>query len=105
MLVTLVRESGLRIGVLCMTRRIIRGQPKLTDPDAEDTRKLYLRKAHAMSDVIEMTDDMRHDLARMIVTVDEHGTGSWADLTVPQLHELIMMLEGYVFIRYMKENE
>lgn len=80
-----------------MTRRIVRGEPRLS-PEEEEHRKLYLRKAFSMADLFRLDDDERHDLAHMIATVPAGHSGSWGELNILQLHELIMYLEGFAFV-------
>ena len=56
-----------------------------------------LKKAFAMADAIGMDDTERHELAQMIVGVDKDDGGSWKALTPTQFHDLITMLEGFLY--------
>jgi hypothetical protein len=61
-------------------------------------RWVRLKKAYALANELEFTDDERHELAGMVVGVDDT---SWSKLTIVQLHDLITMMEGYIWISYM----
>lgn len=70
--------------------------------DEEEARQKRLRMAFSLANSLHFDDDDRHDLARMVVGVDRDGDGSWRPLTMSQLHDLITMMEGYLWIAHMK---
>lgn len=78
-----------------------RGWP---DDEEEDALLLRRRKAFSLSNSLHFTDDERHELALMVVGVDRDGTGSWRDLTMSQLHDLLTMMEGAIYIEHMKSQ-
>lgn len=103
-----------------MTRRQIHRQSEPTsppgdkelvfpgDPDPEwIERHMSKRFKYAMQlkDDLHLTDEQRYELAQMIPGVDKDYGGSWKDLNMKQLHDLITMMEGYTFINFMKEME
>jgi hypothetical protein len=56
------------------------------------------RKAMALKDELGLTDDERYSLAQLLVGVDKDDGGSWKALSDTQLHDLLTMMEGYIFI-------
>jgi hypothetical protein len=66
-----------------------------------DGRMNRYRKAMALKEQLGLSDDERYELARMLPTVDKDDGGSWKDLDGDQLHDLITMMEGYIWISYM----
>ena len=78
------------------------GPPGYNDePDIASRTKRY-HKAMALKDEIGLTDEERYSLALLIPGVDKDGDGSWKDLNAKQLHDLITMMEGWVFIEAMR---
>lgn len=59
------------------------------------------RKAMVLKDELGLTNEERYELALMLPTVDKDDGGSWKELDVDQLHDLITMMEGYIWISYM----
>jgi len=55
----------------------------------------------ALKDELGLTKDERYSLAQMIPGVDRDAGGSWKDLDAKQLHDLITMMEGWVFIQHL----
>jgi len=82
---------------------IHRGNPSLTQTAdvIEEKRQVRLRKAFSMATDIGLDDNDRHELAQMLPQVDKDNGGSWKDLNPMQLHDLITMMEGWVFINHM----
>ena len=66
-----------------------------------DTRSKRYRKAMALKESLGFTTEERHELALMLPRVDKDDGGSWKDLDEDQLHDLITMMEGYIWITYM----
>lgn len=67
----------------------------------KDARANRYRKAMALKEQLGLSDDERYELARMLPRVDKDDGGSWKDLDGDQLHDLITMMEGYIWISYM----
>jgi len=55
----------------------------------------------ALKEQIGLTTEERHELALMLPRVDKDDGGSWKELDNDQLHDLITMMEGYVWITYL----
>ena len=68
---------------------------------SSDARTNRYRKAMALKEQLGLTDDERHELAQMLPRVDKDDGGSWKELDSDQLHDLITMMEGYIWISYM----
>jgi hypothetical protein len=68
---------------------------------SSDARTNRYRKAMALKEELGLTDDERHELAQMLPRVDKDDGGSWKELDSDQLHDLITMMEGYIFITHM----
>ena len=68
---------------------------------ANDTRTNRYKKAMVLKDQLHLTDEERYELARMLPRVNKDDGGSWKDLDTDQLHDLITMMEGYIWISYM----
>lgn len=66
-----------------------------------DARTNRYRKAMAMKDQLGLTKEERYELALMLPRVDKDDGGSWKELDSDQLHDLITMMEGYIWISYM----
>jgi len=80
--------------------------PHIKEKDDEikkAARDKRLKKAMQLSkhDVV-LSQEERYSLAQMIPGIDKDDGGSWAELTAHQLDALIWMLEGYIWITYMK---
>jgi hypothetical protein len=58
----------------------------------------------ALAKELGMTDDMRYSLAQMIPGVDKDDGGSWKVLTDKQLHDLLCMLEGFIYLTHLFEQ-
>ncbi|NDB65618.1 MAG: hypothetical protein EB168_08130 [Euryarchaeota archaeon] len=54
-----------------------------------------------LKEELGMTNEERHELALMLPRVDKDDGGSWKELDEDQLHDLITMMEGYIWISYM----
>lgn len=63
----------------------------------DQKRRRYLLKAFALADHVGLTKDERHELASMIGFSE---SGSWKELDLKQLHDIMMMLEGFAFINF-----
>ena len=92
--------------------RVVRGTP----PDAlgqyieafneeenaiEEIRQRRFKKAMALKEDLGLTKEERHELAQLLPGVDKDDGGSWKDLNPKQLHDLITMMEGYVYITHL----
>ena len=66
----------------------------------EEVRQRRFLKAMALKEQIGLTKEERHELAQLIPGVDKDDGGSWKDLNPKQLHDLITMMEGWVFIEH-----
>lgn len=66
-----------------------------------DVRTNRYRKAMALKEQLGLTAEERYELARMLPRVDKDDGGSWKELDQDQLHDLITMMEGYIWITYM----
>jgi len=66
-----------------------------------DTLERRYRKAMALKEQLHLTTEERHELALMLPRVDKDDGGSWKELDSDQLHDLITMMEGYIWISYM----
>ena len=66
-----------------------------------DSRMNRYRKAMALKDQLGLTNEERYELALMLPRVDKDDGGSWKELDEDQLHDLITMMEGYIWISYM----
>ena len=83
-------------------RNIVRGPlPEDSENIIEEKRQNRLRKAFSMATDIGLNDDERYELAQMLPSVDKDSKGSWKNLDPKQLHDLITMMEGWVFINHM----
>ena len=72
---------------------------------AEWDKRFKKAMAYAKSPGVKLTKESRYDLARMVPGVDSDGSGSWKDLSTSQLDDLINMLEGFVFITYLRMEQ
>lgn len=70
----------------------------MTSPDVRSNR---YRKAMVLKEELGLSNDERHELALMLPRVDKDDGGSWKELDDDQLHDLITMMEGYIWISYM----
>ena len=68
---------------------------------ASDVRSNRYRKAMVLKEELGLSNDERHELALMLPRVDKDDGGSWKELDEDQLHDLITMMEGYIWITYM----
>lgn len=66
-----------------------------------DVRSNRYRKAMVLKEELGLSNDERHELALMLPRVDKDDGGSWKELDDDQLHDLITMMEGYIWITYM----
>jgi len=66
-----------------------------------NSRTNRYRKAMVLKEELGLTTEERHELALMLPRVDKDDGGSWKDLDNDQLHDLITMMEGYIWITYM----
>jgi len=66
-----------------------------------DIRSSRYKKAMALKESLRLTKEERYSLAQMLPTVDKDFGGSWKDLDQDQLHDLITMMEEYIWITYM----
>ena len=87
--------------------RVVRGQrstwtaPPLPDEPEEAHKGRKFRRAMAMAEELEMPDHERYSLAQMIPGVDKDNGGSWKVLNDKQLHDLLCMLDGFVWITHL----
>ena len=66
-----------------------------------DGRMNRYRKAMALKEQLGLTTEERHELALMLPRVDKDDGGSWKELDGDQLHDLITMMEGYIWITHL----
>lgn len=81
------------------------GEPEVSQEEyeaVEETRQRRYRKAMVLKEQIGLTDEMRHDLAQLLIGVDKDSGGSWKALNPRQLHDLLTMMEGYAYITYLR---
>jgi hypothetical protein len=71
----------------------------------EEKRQVRLRKAFSLATDLGFTKEQRYELAQMLPGVDKDDGGSWKVLNPKQLHDLITMMEGYVYIRFMLDRD
>ena len=84
-------------------RTIRRGVP-VADAELdiiEEARVLRFHKAMALKDDLHLTTEERHSLAQMLPGVDKDYGGSWKELNPKQLHDLITMMEGFIWISHL----
>jgi len=86
-------------------KRVIRSAPPAPAGSWEDPALASrYKRAMVLKEEIGLTNEERYDLARLIPGVDKDDGGSWKDLNEKQLHDLITMLEGFIFISYLKSQ-
>lgn len=68
---------------------------------SDGLRSLRYRKAMVLKEELGLSDEERYELALMLPRVDKDDGGSWKELDSDQLHDLITMMEGYIWITYM----
>lgn len=90
-----------------MTRVVRRGHrstweapPLVEEPDEAHKVKKF-RRAWAMAEELGMTDKERYSLAQMLPGVDKDSGGSWKPLNDKQLHDLLTMMDGYVWLTHL----
>ena len=66
---------------------------------SDPVRNRY-RKAMALKEQLGLSNEERYELAQMLPRVDKDSGGSWKELDSDQLHDLITMMEGYIWITY-----
>ena len=62
-------------------------------------------KAMALKEHLQLDDDERYELAMLLPSVEDDFDGSWRSLDSDQLHDLITMMEGYVFINFLYSQD
>jgi hypothetical protein len=55
------------------------------------------KKAMTLAKEIGLTDEERYEFARWLPTVDKDTGGSWKELDEVELHDLLTMMEGFVY--------
>lgn len=63
----------------------------------EQKHRRYLLKAFALADHVGLTKSERRELAAMIGFSE---SGSWKELDMKQLHDIMTMLEGFAFVTF-----
>lgn len=77
-------------------------QARVAEEDLiEEKRMTRLRKAFSLATDLHLTKAQRYELAQMLVGVDKDDGGSWKDLNPKQLHDLITMMEGFIYLSYL----
>ena len=73
----------------------------------EEEQKAYdvtwqkrFKKAMALKDDIKLSKEERYQLARWLPGVPEEYDGSWKELSSQELHDLIVMMEGFLYLTY-----
>lgn len=88
-----------------MTRVIVRPQePEEGGSDPEKIGRQF-RKAMSLADSCGLADDDRYELARLLRGVPDNFDGSWRKLNEEQLHDLLSMLEGYLYINWIVQKK
>lgn len=72
------------------------GKFKIVPKKKEQSQRI--KRAHVYAMELGMSDEQRYELARMLPGVDPDGDGSWKNLTPEQEHDLLTMIEGYIFM-------
>lgn len=86
-----------------MSSRVIRrSAPKPAGSWEDPELKHYYKKAMKIKEDLGLTDEQRYELAQLIIGVDKDDGGSWKALDKRQLHDLITMMEGFIYISYLK---
>lgn len=70
----------------------------------EEIRQRRFKKAMALKEELGLTKEERHELAQLLPGVDKDDGGSWKDLNPKQLHDLITMMEGFVYLTHIFQN-
>ena len=70
----------------------------------EEIRERRFKKAMALKEELGLTKEERHELAQLLPGVDKDDGGSWKDLNPKQLHDLITMMEGFVYLTHIFQN-
>lgn len=71
-------------------------------PGTDDAaRERRYRKAMVLKEEIGLTNAERYSLAQMLPGTPADFDGSWKDLDADQLHDLITMMEGWVWITHL----
>lgn len=59
------------------------------------------RKAMVLKEELGLSKEERYSLAQMLPSVDKDYGGSWKELDSEQLHDLITMMEGFIWITHL----
>jgi len=77
------------------------------EPTQEEEQKAYdatlqrrFKKAMALKDDLNLSREERYQLARWLPGVPEEFSGSWKELSSQELHDLIVMMEGFLYLTY-----
>jgi hypothetical protein len=70
----------------------------------EEIRQRRFLKAMALKESLGLTKEERHELAQLLPGVDKDSGGSWKELNPKQLHDLITMMEGFIFLSHIYQN-
>jgi len=90
-------------GLLAYSREI--EEASQAEADAiEEIRQRRFKKAMALKEELGLTKEERHELAQLLPGVDKDDGGSWKDLNPKQLHDLITMMEGFVYLTHIFQN-
>ncbi len=73
---------------------------KLQRPYKKPGQSARAKKAHVLADEIGLSADERHELARMLPSIDSDTGGSWKDLDEKQYHDMLTMMEGFLLLTY-----
>jgi hypothetical protein len=84
-----------------VSRVIVRHTPVRDSDEEAALQERQFRKAMALKDQIGLSREERYSLAQMLHNVSRDFDGSWQDLDSAQLHELITMMEGWVWITHL----
>lgn len=89
-----------------LVMRVIRSAPISTEESGaiEEARQRRFHKAMALKEELGLTKQERYELAQLLPGVDKDDGGSWKDLTPKQLHDLITMMEGFVYITHILQE-
>lgn len=63
-----------------------------------------IKRAHVYAMELGLKDEQRYAIARMIPGIDSDTGGSWKNLTPEQEHDLLTMIEGFIFITALRNQ-
>ena len=70
----------------------------------EEARVRRYPKAMVLKDELGLSNEERYALAQLLPGVDKDDGGSWKELNPKQLHDLITMMEGFIYLTFLMEQ-